>query len=576
MTGVRSRRYIGGYRVIAPVGAGGFATVYRAIDEENGREVAIKVLAENHSLVAETRRRFLAEIDLLRTVDSQAIAQVYEVGTTESGQPYMVLELANRGDLRRRVEEIRSSHQTLKRAELALLAHHLYEALTTLHRAEIVHRDVSPGNILIRSHQGATTGITRTGDGSVALLEPGERFLLADLGHAKDMIRASGFTAGGGTMGFTSPEQRDDITVVDLRADIFSATAVIEWAVHDGPFGDDLEPFFAVGLAEDPDDRFSSMTEWHGAFSAALSASGNEQHSSFLPFSPKAVAETTKRRTRTVAFRFAALVAAAVVVGGVAALLVSGLEGETNRTVGQTGLPGATAEAPGNIQIQSNELLKVDSANISDDPSSTVTTQGVLEIPDTTTENTDSSDSTESTGSSTEESSNSLTSTTQAATTASTEATTTTQASTSTTNSESDPTSTTGDSNGSEPPTTVAAISSVGPSADIDGEPNSESSATVDLRISGTASAPIALEQIDLMVWNTKIGEFWAVEIEEFEPGRRQFAVAVEPDGDDTLTGTWEYTIPAEQLEPGLHFIRVWATGPDSQGSDTHSVLIGP
>ncbi|MEL6983294.1 MAG: protein kinase, partial [Actinomycetota bacterium] len=198
---VRVKHRIGRYRLIAPIGAGGFSTVYRALDEENDQEVAIKVLAENHSLVPDTRRRFVEEFNLRKTVESPFIAKMYEVGTTDAGQPFMVLELADRGDLRRRVEEFRRSHQLLTRDDLMMLARHLTEALTALHEADIVHRDVSPGNILIRSRpqSGARQGSPERHN--VTLLEPGERFLLADLGHAKDLVRSSGFTAGGGTQG---------------------------------------------------------------------------------------------------------------------------------------------------------------------------------------------------------------------------------------------------------------------------------------------------------------------------------------------------------------------------------------
>ncbi|MEM7275959.1 MAG: serine/threonine-protein kinase, partial [Actinomycetota bacterium] len=266
MLGAKHR--IGGYRIIAPIGAGGFSTVYRALDEATGQGVAIKVLAENHSLVPDTRRRFEEEMGLLMTVRSSSIARIHKVGQTETGQPFMVLELADRGDLRRRLEEIRSSHQTLDRADLTMLGHHLYRGLKTLHDLDIIHRDVSPGNILIRSRDGGGRSTS-----PVTLLEPGERFLLTDLGHAKDMIIASGFTAGGGTRGFASPEQREEVAVVDHRADIFAATAIIEWAAHDGPYADILEPFYDVGLATDPDDRFDSMSEWHTAFVKNLGTS---------------------------------------------------------------------------------------------------------------------------------------------------------------------------------------------------------------------------------------------------------------------------------------------------------------
>lgn len=258
MLGTKHR--IGGFRIIAPIGAGGFSTVYRALEEDSGREVAIKVLAENHSLVPDTRRRFEEEMGLLMTVRSPSVARIHKVGETESGQPFMVLELADRGDLRRRLEEIRSSHQVLDHDDLRKLALHLYEGLHTLHDMDIVHRDVSPSNILIRSDGGGRSV------GPVTLLEETERFLLTDLGHAKDMIIASGFTAGGGTRGFASPEQREDVAVVDHRADIFAATAIIEWAAVDGPYTNRLERFYDSGLASDPDDRCDSMEAWHECF----------------------------------------------------------------------------------------------------------------------------------------------------------------------------------------------------------------------------------------------------------------------------------------------------------------------
>ncbi len=316
---VRTKHRIGGYRVIAPIGAGGFATVYRALKESTGQEVAIKVLAENHSLVADTRRRFVDEVGLLSTIDSPTIAKIYEVGETENGQPYMVLELADRGDLRRRLEEIRGSHQVLNRADLAMLAHHLYDSLNTLHRAEIVHRDVSPSNILIRTRRAPGQQV-RSRNGGVTLLEPGERFLLTDLGHAKDMIRGSGFTAGGGTRGFASPEQQDDITVVDLRTDIFSATAILEWAAHDGEFADDLEPFFDIGLAAEPDDRFATMTDWHNAFSEALGSGTPEGRRRLLGLGGRWPRRPgggrSKRRARLLALT-ALIIAAMAVLGGV-------------------------------------------------------------------------------------------------------------------------------------------------------------------------------------------------------------------------------------------------------------------
>ncbi len=261
----RSKR-IGNYRIVAPIGVGSSATVYRAIDQASGYEVAIKVLAENLSLLPEPRQRFYDEAEILLSIDSPAIARIYHVGATDTGQPFMVLELADRGDLRRRVEELRARGESIDWTDLWALGRHLHEALSSLHQQGIIHRDVSPGNILIQ-HRSELSGLA-----AANLLEPGERFILSDLGFAKDLEWASGFTAGGGTRGFASPEQLNEVTVVDHRTDIFSASAVIDWTVFDGPFAKALEPFLLKGLADDPDDRFETIDEWYDAFVIAMDA----------------------------------------------------------------------------------------------------------------------------------------------------------------------------------------------------------------------------------------------------------------------------------------------------------------
>lgn len=360
----RSKHRIGGYRVIAPIGAGGFATVYRALNESSREEVAIKVLAENHSLVPNTRRRFVDEVSLLSNIDSPAIAKIYEVGETDTGQPYMVLELADRGDLRRRLEEIRRNHQVLNRSDLTMLAHHLFDSLSTLHQAEIVHRDVSPGNILIRSRRDGRR--PRRTDGNLTLLEPGERFLLADLGHAKDMILASGFTAGGGTRGYASPEQCDDVTVVDHRADIFSATAVLEWAAHDGEYAEDLEPFFDIGLAAEPDDRFDNMDEWHAAFCAALGATGAHTKSRFANWRRDSKATYLEVEDEPRTERTLAIAALVVVILGFAAIgLSAALNSNSDEVDDAAARPTETAASNNGAEDESTDepgLLLVEGA----------------------------------------------------------------------------------------------------------------------------------------------------------------------------------------------------------------------
>ncbi len=540
----RAKHHIGGYRVIAPIGAGGFATVYRALDETTKAEVAIKVLAENHSLVPATRRRFVDEVGLLATINSPAIAKIYKQGETDTGQPFMVLELADRGDLRRRLEEIRGSHRVLNRSDLTMLAHHLYEALTTLHDADIVHRDVSPGNILIQSRRAPGRRIP-TGEGGVTLLEPGERFLLADLGHAKDLILASGFTAGGGTRGYASPEQRDDITVVDHRADIFSATAVIEWAAHDGRFAKELEPFFDIGLAAEPDDRFTTMAEWHAAFCASLGANGHAARktgSGWDKIRRKAAPLTDRLDGRPVLVGVIALVA----IGAVALLGASALGNGTTTTEGS--LDALAVDGPTSPSTEAPpELLRVkaDGEEVSEDGPVALNAEA-----STTVEVTTSTEAPVETTSSTEAT------TTTIETTTTEEETTTTLAETTVT------TDTSGSNTTIDPDFVNSPLAEVLSPADgttVDG----------DLVVVGNATFPGGLRQVELIVRNLDTGLHWNPFNERFETDWLRFAIRVsEPAATEV---SWQFVIPEDRLEPGNYLIRAWARGINGEGDPRSS-----
>lgn len=256
---------VGRYRIVTPIGSGGFATVYRSVDERLGSEVALKVLAENHSLVPDYRERFISEAQHLRRVDSYWVASIFDLGETETGQPYMVLELADRGDLETRVNNLWDKGRSLEREDLLVLAETLAHSLSAIHAADLVHRDVTPGNLLVRHN-----GLRPAPWSGQTLLDRGERLLLSDLGYAKDLRAASGITSGGGTVGFAAPEQTGEMTHVDTRADVYGATAVLKWAAQGSRFEQALGEVAAIGLAEDPVNRYEDISTWNRAVYDAL------------------------------------------------------------------------------------------------------------------------------------------------------------------------------------------------------------------------------------------------------------------------------------------------------------------
>lgn len=271
---------IGRYRVTGVIGAGGFATVLRAEDDRLDDQVALKVLAENHSLDPDVRDRFLSEGRVLRRIDSPHVVRALDLGETDRQQPYLVLELADRGDLATRVDRLRAEGWRPSVDDLLAVTEPLVAALEAVHRAGVVHRDLSPANTLLRS-----TLAPEPGAGTSPLVAADERLVLADLGLSKDLARSSGLTVAGGTEGFRPPEQRGAPSTVDARADLWSLSALAVWllageAPTDQKRGRQLLrttdlPAGAVdvlvrGLADDPKRRQPDVATWSEALRTAL------------------------------------------------------------------------------------------------------------------------------------------------------------------------------------------------------------------------------------------------------------------------------------------------------------------
>lgn len=314
---------IGRYQVREVIGTGGFATVYRATDERFGVDVAVKVLADSRSFDPDVRERFLDEARRLRRLHSPQLIAVHDVGETERGQPYMVLEWADRGDLAARVVQRREAAWLPTTGDARAVAQAVAAALSVLHRHDIVHRDVAPKNLLLRSTMSPRALPVVDGDevpvptipsvsgaaadpvvlptpadvgGAAPLVASGEELVLADLGVSKDLAEASGLTLAAGTSGFAPPEQREPGLRVDRRADVWAASALLVWLGTDrapdsaGRWQTDLQAtgwpsgvasVLAGGLAEEPDDRYSTIDEWLTAVDGALqpsAAAGDARH----------------------------------------------------------------------------------------------------------------------------------------------------------------------------------------------------------------------------------------------------------------------------------------------------------
>ncbi len=209
---------VGPYEVVALVGAGGMAEVYRATDTRLGRDVAIKVVSEAFGADGAFVERFEREAKLAGSVNHPNVVALHDVGLHD-GKPYFVTELLQGETLRERLAK-----GPVPLAKALEWTAQMAQGLAAAHEGGIVHRDLKPENVFISR------------DGHVKLLDFGIAKLIEAAHEAaphglldETLSPSSGGTGSGmvlGTPGYMSPEQvRGD--PVDARTDLFSLGAVL-------------------------------------------------------------------------------------------------------------------------------------------------------------------------------------------------------------------------------------------------------------------------------------------------------------------------------------------------------------
>jgi serine/threonine protein kinase len=221
-------REVGGYRLIGLLGVGGMARVFlgRAAgggaaggQVAGGQVAAIKVIHPDHAKDPEYMQRFRHEVRVARAVSGQYIASVIAAGADDS-PPWLATEFVPGPSLREVI-----SAGPLATAAVWALADGLVRALQTVHAPGLVHRDLTPGNVLLASDGPRLIdfGIAKVVTASTAIST------MTSLTHAG---------VGIGTPGFMSPEQIGGLKV-GPGSDIFSLGSVIVLAASGRrPFGE--------------------------------------------------------------------------------------------------------------------------------------------------------------------------------------------------------------------------------------------------------------------------------------------------------------------------------------------------
>ncbi|WP_250286510.1 serine/threonine-protein kinase, partial [Frankia sp. CiP1_Cm_nod2] len=238
-------RYIGGYRLLGRLGEGGMGVVHLG-QAPDGRLVAVKVVASRYAQDEEFLLRFRQEGEHARRVPRFCTAEVLDVDVTAQ-PPYLVTEYIDGPTL---TEAVRSGGP-LRKAELDQLAVAMATALSAIHGAGLVHRDLKPGNVL--------------------LSRMGPRVI--DFGIARSLETSAGLTATGvvlGTGSYMPPEQHMGHGVT-AASDVFAWGGVMAFAASGrAPFGNGPPHMIAYRVVHGEPDVAPLDPPLREAVSAAL------------------------------------------------------------------------------------------------------------------------------------------------------------------------------------------------------------------------------------------------------------------------------------------------------------------
>lgn len=323
------------------------ATVYAARDLKLDRDVAIKLLADNLAGDDEVRRRFSREARLAAKLDHPNIVQVFDVGE-EEGRPYIVMEQVEGGTLGERMDGRRRS---IPRAEGLRLLSQLCEGLGHAHSKRLVHRDIKPQNLLLRSSDGCLK--------------------ITDFGIARVAEETTRLTKAGkviGTERYMAPEQLAD-GKISPAADVYACGVVADELLPEAR-PPELREIVERCLREEPSERFSDA----GSLGEALATVDGDIgvvrriRSQARPTRPLASGPATRgwpaptevaRRRRSGMKRVAAVAAAvAIAAAGVLIATNSGGSGSPSKTNVAKQRPAVATSVPtaGDPAEQAREL----------------------------------------------------------------------------------------------------------------------------------------------------------------------------------------------------------------------------
>jgi eukaryotic-like serine/threonine-protein kinase len=370
------------YAISELLAHGGMGDVYRATDQRLGRIVAVKLLADRHARNDEFRVRFVREAQTAASLTGEPfVAAIYDVGETEDGLPFIVMEYVSEGTVADRIR-----NGPIERAQATTWLRQAAAAVDAAHARGIVHRDVKPANLLV-----AEDGAIRVSDFGIARAAGHDTLTLAGT-----VLGSSGYMAPEQARGEPSTPATDRYALACIAFELLTGSrpfaresVAAEAAAHANEpppsaaargLPSHVDRVFARGLAKRPDERYPTC----GAFVADLrDALATPDTTTAVPTAvPVSTTATRAVPVSTTATRIArhgsrprrgaALLGAAALVGLGAivawAVVALGDGSDPSMVVVTRTLQGQTVERT--VTVEGETVVRTEAAPPQEDPSS--------------------------------------------------------------------------------------------------------------------------------------------------------------------------------------------------------------
>jgi serine/threonine protein kinase len=250
------------YQLVKRLGSGGMGVVYLAEDTILGRRVALKVL-DVPDASGELAARLQREASILATLEHPGMVPVHDAGTLADGRGFYAMKFVEGT----RLDRLDAQKETL--LDLLRIFMRICETVSFAHARGVLHRDLTPGNIMIGSFGevlvmdwGVAKILSSTSEGGVDKL-PKRNKTVRNLTPSAALLQTEHGTVLG-TMGYMSPEQaRGEIESLDVRSDIFSLGAILQFLLTKTSSESSPPPLSAISkkaMSPDRANRYESCS----------------------------------------------------------------------------------------------------------------------------------------------------------------------------------------------------------------------------------------------------------------------------------------------------------------------------